>query len=45
MDVYYKLYYKFYPRVVNKTEVCFTEEELEILNKGLKYNINYKRKH
>jgi len=30
---------------VNKTEICFTEEELELLNKGLKYDINYKRKH
>ena len=36
---------EFYPRVVNKTEICFTEEELKLLNYGLKYNINYKRKH
>ena len=25
---------EFYPRVVNKTEICFTDEELELLNKA-----------
>jgi hypothetical protein len=26
----------FYPRVVNKTNITFTNEELTLLNKGLK---------
>jgi hypothetical protein len=29
---------QFYPRVVNKTEI-------NLLNKGLKYNLGHKRKH
>jgi hypothetical protein len=32
---------EFYPRVVDKTEISFTNEELTLLNKGLKCNINY----
>jgi hypothetical protein len=34
---------KFYPRVVNKTDVTFNADELALLNKGLKYNLSYKR--
>ena len=37
-------YVKFYPRVVNKTDIQFSNEELVLLHKGLKYNLNYKRK-
>ena len=33
----------FYPRVVNKTNVTFTQDELTLLNKGLKYNLSYKQ--
>jgi hypothetical protein len=33
----------FYPGVVNKTNITFTDEELTLLNKGLKYNLNYKQ--
>jgi hypothetical protein len=36
---------QFYPRVVNKTNIPFTDEELKLLNKGLKYNLSHKRKH
>jgi hypothetical protein len=35
----------FYPRVVNKTEIDFSKEEISLLNKGLKYNLEHKRKH
>ena len=28
---------QFYPRVVNKTNIPFTNEELKLLNKSLKY--------
>ena len=30
---------KFYPRVVNKTNVTFTNEQQKLLNKGLKYSL------
>lgn len=36
---------KFYPRVVNKTDIPFTKEETDLLNKGLKYNLGHKQKH
>jgi hypothetical protein len=36
---------QFHPRVVNKTSIPFTEEEMKLLNKGLKYNLSHKRKH
>jgi hypothetical protein len=32
----------FYPRVINNSDITFTDEELILLNKGLKYNLNYK---
>jgi len=35
----------FHPRVVNKTNIPFTNEELGLLNKGLKYNLDHKHKH
>jgi hypothetical protein len=36
---------QFCPRVINKTNIPFDDEELSLLNKGLKYNLNQKRKH
>jgi hypothetical protein len=35
---------KFYPRVINKTDIIFSNDELLLLNKGLKYNLNHKHK-
>jgi len=34
----------FYPRVVNKTNIIFSDEELGLLNKGLIYNLGKKQK-
>jgi hypothetical protein len=34
----------FYPRVVNNTNIRFNADELNLLNKGLKYNLIYKNK-
>jgi len=34
----------FYPKVVNKTNITFSDDELRLLNKGLKYNLSKKRK-
>ena len=36
---------QFYPRVINKTSINFTDSEMTLLNKGLKYNLSYKNKH
>jgi hypothetical protein len=36
---------QFYRRVVNETAVKFSDEEMTLLNKGLKYNLSHKRKH
>jgi hypothetical protein len=36
---------RFYPRVVNKTNISFTNEEMALLNKGLKYSLHHKGKH
>jgi hypothetical protein len=33
-----------YPRVINKTDITFTNDELSLLNKVLKYNLIYKHK-
>jgi len=30
---------QFYPRVVNNTNIEFSDEEIALLNKGLKYNL------
>lgn len=35
---------KFYPHVINKTDIIFSNDELLLLNKGLKYNLNHKNK-
>jgi hypothetical protein len=37
-------YVKFYPRVINKTDIAFDPGELDLLNKGLKYNLGFKQK-
>jgi hypothetical protein len=34
-----KISHKFYPRTINLTNVIFNEEEMMLLNKGLKYNL------
>ena len=34
----------FYPRVINKIDTKFSNDEMTLLNKGLKYNLIYKRK-
>ena len=34
----------FYPRVINNKNIEFSEEELNLLNKGLKYNLVSKPK-
>jgi uncharacterized protein YfkK (UPF0435 family) len=34
----------FYPRVINKTNINFSPDELTLLNKGLKYNLSFKKK-
>jgi hypothetical protein len=34
----------FYPRVANNTDIKFTTDELNLLNKDLKYNLSYKNK-
>jgi hypothetical protein len=34
----------FYPRVSKKTDIKFTPDELNLLNKGLKYNLSYKNR-
>jgi hypothetical protein len=36
---------QFYPKVVNNTNISLSEDELKLLNKGFKYNLNQKRKH
>ena len=35
---------KFYPWDINKTDIIFSNDELLLLNKGLKYNLNHKHK-
>jgi hypothetical protein len=35
----------FYPRVVNKTNNAFSNDELSLLNKGLIYNLGHKQKY
>ena len=36
--------HKFHPRVINNTNITFSETELNILQKGFKYNCNFKPK-
>jgi hypothetical protein len=33
-----------YPRVINTMDINFTQDEIQLLSKGLKYNLHYKRK-
>ena len=40
-----RIYSRFYPKVVNKTNISFTNEDTALLNKGLKYNLHHKDKH
>lgn len=35
---------KFYPRVINKTNIVFPSDELLLLNKNLKYDLSYEHK-
>lgn len=37
-----KINHKFYPRIVNYSDIVFTEPETEVLNKGLKHNFPHK---
>jgi len=34
----------FFPRVINKTYISFSNEEMGLLNQGLKYNLEHKHK-
>lgn len=36
---------KFYPRVINYTSITFPQKELDLLNIGLKCNLQYKDRH
>jgi hypothetical protein len=36
--------HEFFPRVINNTDIKFTDTEHELLNKGFKYNLHHKRK-
>jgi hypothetical protein len=33
-----------YPHVINKTDIIFSNDELILINKSLKYNLNHKHK-
>ena len=33
---------EFYPRAINNTNIIFSDKEITTLNKGLKYNLNFK---
>jgi hypothetical protein len=35
---------KNYPRVKNTTDTQFTQSKMQLLKKGLKYNLHYKQK-
>jgi len=35
---------QFYPRVINNTNITFTNDEMSLLNKGLKYSLGHKNK-
>jgi hypothetical protein len=36
--------HKTYPRVMNTTDIQFTQEEIKLLSQGLKYNLYYRQK-
>jgi hypothetical protein len=35
---------KFYPRLINNTNITLSKEEVALFNRGLKYNLNFKHK-
>jgi hypothetical protein len=35
----------FYPRVINNTDITFSDNEITLLNKGLKYILHQKKRH
>jgi len=35
----------FYPRVVNNTDITFSDNGITLLNKGLKYNLHHRKRH
>jgi hypothetical protein len=37
--------HSFHQRVSNLSNTTFTDEEITLLNKGLKYNLHHKQKH
>jgi hypothetical protein len=37
-------HHTFYPRTVNNTDITFSNKEIELLEKGPKYNLNHKKK-
>jgi hypothetical protein len=36
-------HHNFYPRVVNNTNITFTDDENNLFNKGFKYNLHHKK--
>jgi hypothetical protein len=40
-----RVHHSFHPRVVNNTDITFSNKEIELLEKGPKYNIHHKKKH
>jgi hypothetical protein len=36
--------HNFYPKVVNKTNIVLTKDEMMLLNRGLQYNLHCKNK-
>jgi hypothetical protein len=39
-----KSHHTFYPRIVNNTDITFSSKEIELLEKGPKYNLHHKKK-
>jgi hypothetical protein len=33
-----------YPRVLNQSDTCFSDDEMQLLEKGMKYNLHQKQK-
>jgi cobalamin-dependent methionine synthase I len=40
-----RVHHSFYPRVVNNTDITFSNKEAELLEKAPKYNLHHKKKH
>jgi hypothetical protein len=36
---------QFYPKIRNLSNIQFTENEIQLLNKGLNFNLRFKQKH